>query len=321
MAFPRPAVLVGICALLTVGCVFGKDDDASDSSTPADPVPGSGAPPADPNAAPPPLSFELPNAPTDPGAPTDPVIMDTDPGPSLGQVIWAVDDQNHLLRFGTQSLDQVAVKTITGLVDGDLVLDIDFRPASGVLFALGRSNRIYTLDQTTGVATAIGDEFMTPAAGQGHGIDFNPSVDKLRVHTDVDVNLRVDPLTGVATMDAPLAFAADDVNFGQSPNLVGNAYTNNATTVLYAIDSTRDILVMLPTPNDGSIKTIGPLGVDTDGFVGFDIRGADASKMVFATMRVGGKNGLYSVDLTTGAATALGEIAFPRTIPGLAIAP
>ncbi len=314
----RPAVLVSVLALLAAGC-SSNDDDQADTAVP-DPIPGSGQPAADPNAPAPPLSFQLPNTPAEP-PPADPVIVDTDPGPSTGQVIWAVDDQNHLLRFGTQSLAQVAIKTMTGMVEGDLILDIDFRPASGVLFGLGRLNRIYSIDTTTGIATAVGGEFMPAAAGQGHGIDFNPSVDKLRIHTDVDLNLRVDPTTGTATMDAPLSFAADDPNFGQSPNLVGNAYTNNASTVLYAIDSTRDILVMLPTPNDGTIKTIGPLGVDTEGFVGFDIKGADAAKQVYATMRVDGKNGLYSIDLTTGAATALGEIGFTRPIPGLAVQP
>ena len=316
----RATLALGLFALLSAGCIFGKDDSADEPKA-ADPVPGSGAPAADPGASPPPLDFgQLGTTPAGPDDET--TIADSDPGPSVGQIMWGVDDRNHLLRFGTGSLDQVAVKAITGLVDGDRVLDIDFRPASGVLFALGSLNRIYTLDTTTAAATVVGDApFMTPAVGQGHGIDFNPVADKLRVHTDVDVNLRIDPLTGAATMDAPIAFADGDPNVGQSPNLVGNAYTNNATTVLYAIDSTRDLLVMLPAPNDGTVKTVGALGVDTEGFVGFDIRGADAAKQVFATMRVGGRTGLYSLDLVTGAAKLMGEIGYPRSIPGLALAP
>ena len=66
--------------------------------------------------------------------------------------------------------------------------------------------------------------------GQADGFDFNPVADKIRVHTDVDQDLRLDPKTGkVAGVDGTLSFAPNDVNFGQSPNLVGTGYTNSVT--------------------------------------------------------------------------------------------
>ena len=45
---------------------------------------------------------------------------------------------------------------ITGLQAGEEIHGIDFRPASGHLFALGSTNRLYILSLTTGVATQVG---------------------------------------------------------------------------------------------------------------------------------------------------------------------
>src|SRR5688572_4360669 len=45
--------------------------------------------------------------------------------------------------------------SVTGLQLGEHLLGIDFRPATGELFALGDSRRLYTIDLENGAATAI----------------------------------------------------------------------------------------------------------------------------------------------------------------------
>ena len=66
-----------------------------------------------------------------------------------------------------------------------------------------------------GVATAIGASPFAPAlAGIAFALAANPVADQLRVQSDYDQNLRLDPATGGAVNDGMLAFAKGDVNEG-----------------------------------------------------------------------------------------------------------
>jgi hypothetical protein len=149
--------------------------------------------------------------------------------------------------------------------------------------------------------------------------------DRLRVHSDADQNLRLNQLTGtVAATDTVLVYDVGDANAGADPNIVGTAYTNSvspppAATTLYAIDSDRDILVTLFSPNSGRMQTVGALGFNTDDAVGFDIAGDDGS--AYAALTVSGEPRLYTVNLATGAATLVGDIDEDDPLVGIAIAP
>src|SRR5262245_31375538 len=113
------------------------------------------------------------------------------------------------------------------------MLAIDFRPATGQLFGLGSTSRLYTINSTTGVATVVNTAIMPgpfnpPLSGSDFGTDFNPTVDRFRVVTDADQNLRLSPVTGaVVGVDTALSYASGDLNFGANPNVVGSAYTNS----------------------------------------------------------------------------------------------
>lgn len=252
--------------------------------------------------------------------------VDDDPGPTFGARVWGTDQDGRLVSFRVNAPDKVSVKLIMAVPVGEKILNVTFRPSNKALYGLGNGSHVYTIDTATGVATVVGDgKPFTPALmGQADGFDFNPVADKLRVHTDVDQDLRLDPTTGkVAGVDAMLAFAPTDRNVGQSPNLVGTGYTNSvspapATTMLYAIDSTRNLLTRLPNPNDGLVETVGDLGVDVDQSAGFDI----SSKGVpYAALRVGNETALYTVDLASGAATKMKAIDYPLAITSIAVEP
>ena len=71
--------------------------------------------------------------------------------------IYGVTSSNQLVRFGATSPGNVTtVGAITGLQSGENVLGIDFRPATGQLYALGSNSRIYTINKKTGAATLVG---------------------------------------------------------------------------------------------------------------------------------------------------------------------
>ena len=250
-------------------------------------------------------------------------------------LVWALTASNKLVSFSTLAPTTITkTLTVTGLQSGETLQGIDFRPRTAQLVAVGSTSRIYTINLTTGAATQIGAAAFTPAlSGAKFGVDFNPVPDRIRLVSDAEQNLRLHPDTGgVAGTDTTLVYATGDANAAANPNIVGVGYTNNVsgatTTTLYGIDSNLDILVRqgsaggAPTsPNTGQLFTIGALGVNTTDQVGFDV--ADFNDAAFASLTTSGatQSQLYSINLTTGAATVIGMIGAGEIIRDLAIAP
>jgi len=239
--------------------------------------------------------------------------------------VYGVTTTNQLIRFDTATPTTViTIGTISGLQSGENILGIDFRPATGQLYALGSMSRLYVINTATGAATGVGSgaAFTPTLSGTDFGFDFNPTVDRIRVVSDTDQNLRLNPETGgVAATDTPLAYAAGDPNAAANPNATGSAYTNNfngaTTTTLYNIDSNLDILVTQNPPNNGTLNTVGALGVNTSGVNGFDF--TNSTNTAFAALTVGGVSQLYTINLTTGAATLVGSIGVALSLRDIAV--
>jgi hypothetical protein len=69
--------------------------------------------------------------------------------------VFGITDTNVLVRFDSATPGTINTATpITGLVGGDTIQGIDFRPATGQLYGLGSGNRLYTINTTTGAASA-----------------------------------------------------------------------------------------------------------------------------------------------------------------------
>jgi uncharacterized protein (TIGR03437 family) len=266
------------------------------------------------------------------------------PVPEREGMVYAVTASGKLINFNfvTPSAINNTVN-ITGLQPGELVVGIDFRPRTGQLYGLSNASRVYTINTLTGVVTQVGTMPITPrVTGTAYSIDFNPVPDAIRIVTDDDQNLRVNPNTGVlGAVDGTLAFAPTDPNAGANPNVAGAAYTNGfsgaTSTSLYGIDSNLNILVRqgseggTPTsPNTGQLVTVGPLGVDTDDQVGldtFDIvppRMADQvapgdAALASLTSPGATTSSLFWIDLPTGTATLISQIGGGETIRDIAI--
>lgn len=260
-----------------------------------------------------------------------PIVHAQDNGDALLHVL--TDPGNRLVTFRAGSPQTpLSRRVISGVGAGETLVGLDARAANGDLIALSDANKLYRIDAATANATAIGAAAFAPAlAGAAFGFDFNPLVDRIRCVSDAEQNLRLHPDTGaVAGVDAPLAYAAGDVNFGVAPDVVGAAYTNSfpgsATTTLYAIDAATNALVTQGSiggapvsPNAGSLFTIGALGFDVGSKSHFDISVFGGAFLVNSSPATF-TNTLYSVDLASGAATALGNLAHLGDVRGLAIA-
>ena len=219
---------------------------------------------------------------------------------------------------------------VTGLQAGETLLGIDFRPATGGLYGLGSTNRLYMINPTTGAATQVGSAGAFTLSGTAFGFDFNPTVDRIRGTSNTGQNLRLNPNDGTLFgTDTAVTYAAGDPNAGTTPRIVGSAYINNSpgagTTTLFVIDSILNILATQGSPggspvspNTGQLFTIGALGFDTSDLVGFDVSGLTGTAFASLTGPVANNSQLFTIDLSTGAGTLVGTIGGGVTLAGLA---
>jgi hypothetical protein len=209
--------------------------------------------------------------------------------------------------------DMISSANISGLQTGETILAIDFRPATGQLYGLGSSSRLYVINPATGAARMIGtNSFNTPLTGDISAFDFNPTVDRIRVVTSSGQNLRLNPESGaVAAVDGSIN--------GATGAIIGAvAYTNNfagaTSTILYDIDTTSNSLYIQTPPNNGTLSLVGSLDLNV-GDGGFDISGSSA----LGLFKVDNASTLISVNLSTGKASVLAKYDQSLSYNGFAI--
>jgi len=255
-----------------------------------------------------------------------PTPTPTPPAMSVGDV-FILTASNRLASVNRDAPGTVRTTVaVTGLQSGENLMGIDVRPADGLLYGVGSTGRIYTIDPASGAATLksrlMADAADTTApftalAGTEFGVDFNPVADRLRVVGNTGQNLRINVDNGATTTDG-------DINGGATNGAItAAAYTNSfagtASTTLYVLDSASDTMYVQNPPNNGTLASPIALGVDAGATNGFDI---DArSNMGYAVLSVGGVRNLYSVNLAATAAplTAVGALGLTEDIRGIAL--
>ncbi|TKB96079.1 DUF4394 domain-containing protein [Pedobacter cryophilus] len=221
-------------------------------------------------------------------------------------VAYAVDETNGLMIFNLTKPEPIT-KPITGLQTGESIVGLDFRPLNGQLYGLGSSSRIYTINPSSGVATAVGTLPLIPLlSGTAFGFDFNPTADAIRIVSNTGQNLRVSPILGTATLDG----AINGGNVEQSAVAYSNNLVPASSTVMYTINTKTDSLYRAGTPNNGTLTRIGKLRVGADAANGFDI-GA-VSGIGYAILTVGTETKIYSINLSLGSAVQVGT--FPKKV-------
>ena len=248
--------------------------------------------------------------------------------------MFGLTADQHLIRFREdRARSNKDLGPITNLSNDVTLVGIDFRPANGVLYAVGNAGGIYTLDLETAEATFRSQITLNGApltlTGTSFGVDFNPTVDRLRLVGDDGQNLRINVDTGAAIVDGGLNFPGTP----PAPNtpalgVTGVGYTNNDAdagtgTTLFDIDSQNDQVVIQLPPNAGALTLTGKLGVDTAADLGFDVfseieDGSTESVRAFATLTTDASR-LYEIDLLTGKVDQRGRFRTSQQVIGLAI--
>jgi Domain of unknown function (DUF4394) len=260
---------------------------------------------------------------------------------SAAEAFYGVTQDNRLVTFQSDNVTNVEPShAITGLPGGEAIVGLDVRPLNGQLYALGKTSRLYVLNPRTGAARQVGTTpFIPTLAGTNFGFDFNPTVDRIRVTSDAEQNLRLNPDDGtVAAVDTNLAYAPGDPGAGTTPDVAASAYTNSfagaTSTTLFDIDNARHALVIQNPPNNGTLTTVGALGTNNTA-VAFDIGDSNIGYAVLNGEQ--NRQNLYRIDLSNGHATqatnffigseqplvglaAAGTVADDDTAPGQSIA-
>lgn len=261
------------------------------------------------------------------------------PATPNGPLMYALTSNNNLISVDMQQPELVrSIIPVSGLAMGQVLSGMDFRPATGELFGLGYNSgngeaNLYTLNITTGLATMVGTSPMMLKPNMGKiSMDFNPTVDRIRVTGSDNANYRLHPVTGMlAATDMNLGFAGADVNAGKDPSIGAGAYTNSfagaTATTLYNYEDSLNILTTQIPPNNGVLNTIGASGImvnladpSTDMDILFSPYGDPNKAYLAANTGSSNFDQLYSLNLATGQATIVGKIGNGIAITDIAIA-
>lgn len=238
--------------------------------------------------------------------------------------VFGVTEDQTLVSFDASTPGTIASGVaISGLAANETIQGIDFRPATGQLYALGSFSNLYTIDIVSGMAAQVGSSSFLPGLnGSSFGFDFNPTIDRIRVVSDADQNLVLNPNDGTSTAVTSLFYATGDPNEGINPNVVASAYTNSfagaTVTQLFGIDTGLDVLVRQAN-SAGTLETVGSLGVDLNDLAGFDIDGRSNAAYAAVFDADLFRTTFWTIDLTTGFATQIGEIGGGSRVGAIAV--
>ena len=260
--------------------------------------------------------------------------------------LYAVSESNQLIAVSAADPQKITRSvTLYGLAPNERILGIDYRVAYGVMFALGSSGRVFTVDVDSGALKPVGDAPLALALeGTRFGFDFNPAADRIRIASESGQNLRAHPESGALVdfkpdaeglqPDGALAFGSDDANAGRTPHVIAAAYTynndNEKLTTNFAIDGELGALVRqgsvegvepVVSPNTGQLTTVGRLGVTAVTDAHFDIADVTNTALAALSTRDAPAPTLYRIDLATGQANAIGTIGNGEPLRGIAIEP
>jgi hypothetical protein len=226
---------------------------------------------------------------------------------SQAATLAALQDGKSIVWIDT---DQKKVIGMVGLDGGASLVGFDVRPADGKLYGVTPQGAVVTVDVKTGKWEKKSQLSEKLPEGATFSVDFNPVADRLRVLSSTGMSYRINVEDGKTTVDGQLKYADGDANKGMQPKVTAAAYSNSYAgtkeTALYDIDAANGTLVKQAPPNDGTLNTIGKLGVKVDGPVAFDVW-SDGKGGNTGWLLAGGT--LYTVDMATGAAKAFGQVA------------
>lgn len=236
--------------------------------------------------------------------------------PASAEVAFVVDVNNNLFRLDIDrsgGTNCVLVGPLTGLAGSasEKIQGMDFRPATGGLYALSTDEHLYLIDPATAQVTRL-FTFVNTMPDNVRAFDFDPSNDRLRLIFRLE-NFDRQVLVDMNNFDVISQQAISGLP--EHDSIVGIAYvpTKGATgSTLYGVGYYSDDLYRIGNANDptgasqaqGAVTPIIDLGVSVDiNSIGLD---ATMSGDIYMVASVAGAQRLFLIDPTEGAISVLG---------------
>lgn len=168
-----------------------------------------------------------------------------------GGTLYGVTDTPTFLQLDVAAL-ATPIATVDLPADGTTLLALAARRSDGALFSIADDGSVVHLDSATGDATPVAERLLDDP---GVGLDVRDD-GTLELVTATGGHVLINPETGEMTDAAPIT----------ARRIV--AIAHNATQQ-YGIDADADELVTIG--DDGTVTTVGPLGIDVTDGASFDI--------------------------------------------------
>lgn len=253
-------------------------------------------------------------------------------------------DNASLVRFSSATPGTVSSASISGLGGSESIATIDWDSQSGALYGFGvnattNTGTLYILDPLSGAATAvgstggvafvdsIGSPIDFPALSSGYSMSIDPTTRRATVLTSGGTNFRINistgsPIDGNLGSGTPIAGTNPDgsLNGPTSPSAWShtNSHPGSVVTTRYVLDGTSNGIYFesnssTRTYTAGNTITLNGTPIDFSNRIAFDIAPETQASISDQPVTTGtayaflNSNMLYSIDLATGNATALGN--------------
>ena len=213
-------------------------------------------------------------------------------------LVYGVSDQlDQLVSFDSATpgtLDSAIA--LTGLPSGEQIRGIDW--LNGTLYGLGDQSHLYTINPATGFCTPVGPGFSPILNGIDFGLANGTSL--LYVASDLGQNITLNPTTGAATVGPNYTGASLDAI----------AYNFVTGTFVGVSADTHDLYNINPATGNASL--IGASGVNFLDRVGLTV--SPSSDLAYFSGTVNGQTELFTVNMSTGAFSLVGDVGTPGEI-------
>ncbi len=230
------------------------------------------------------------------------------------------DNGNTLVQFAPDGTGFTGVD-LSG--DAESLDTITYRPETGQLYGYSQdSDSFFLIDPMTG-ATSLVFESSIDVDTDIVGLDFNPTLDAVRLVSVAGDNIVYDPNGGTVTRVTDIFYDEGYSSELVGPNVIGNAYTNQVPeaeadvlgTTQYVLDSQTDTLGILGN-NNGDIDRVGALTMMSSGeeidfasVGGFDIfTSPDGENIAYALLTTVNGTAFYEIDLGLAVASMISTV-------------
>lgn len=217
-----------------------------------------------------------------------------------------------LFVFDSDDPGDVDRRPIEGMRSDEGIEDIAVRSGDGKLYILSDENRVYLVNLTTRAAVPVAAGVTASLDGRNFGIDFDPVGNRLRVVSDNDENLSINPNDALATPASTLRYSPDNQgDEPESPEVVAAAYTNpnnpERGTQLYVLDTKEDAVYLVDPPDGGLLSNKQTLEIDITTRAGLDFSHDNRGYVVISS-GPNGESRLYYLNPRSGDTTDQGRI-------------